>query len=475
MAAVSETAFVHHHDDALTPSSRVPSADVQRAEREAAADELRHAFCAQLRESRERRGLSLQAISEQTKVSEGLFADLERCDLSRWPMGIYRRAFFREYAAKVGMPGESMVSEFVRLFPDNLEQPTSELLVPGPLRLTMARSFWRHLSPLHALATVVDLATIAIGALAVAQFAHVNLWVSLGVVAVAYQTVGTFLRGCSLGTWWLRTRRRRLRAKAPFVMLLMLATATSAGAQQNPTFKPEVGQAGKDVVWVPSPEVTVQRMLDLAKVTPQDFVIDLGSGDGRNVIGAAKRGANALGVEYNPDMVDLSKRLAKEAGVAEKAQFVQGDMFVADISKANVMALFLLPSNLLRLREKFLDLRPGSRIVSNTFSIQDWTADETVTVDNCEQWCTVMLYIVPAKVGGTWRVGSDVLELKQEYQMVSGTLTSGGQSTPVSGSLKGADLTLKAGNRAITANVQGNQINGTVTDGSAKSSWRATR
>jgi SAM-dependent methyltransferase len=216
-------------------------------------------------------------------------------------------------------------------------------------------------------------------------------------------------------------------------------------------------------------------MLDLAKVTPQDFVIDLGSGDGRNVIGAAKRGANALGVEYNPDMVDLSKRLAKEAGVADKAQFVQGDMFVADISKANVMALFLLPSNLLRLREKFLDLRPGSRIVSNTFSIQDWTADETVTVDNCEQWCTVMLYIVPAKVGGTWRVGSDVLELKQEYQMVSGTLTSGGQSTPVSGSLKGADLTLKAGNRAIIGSVQGNQINGTVTDGSAKSSWRATR
>ena len=208
---------------------------------------------------------------------------------------------------------------------------------------------------------------------------------------------------------------------------------------------PRSDKPGKDVVWVPSPPVTVERMLDLAKVTPQDFVIDLGSGDGRNVIGAAKRGANALGVEYNPDMVELSKRLAKEAGVPEKAQFVQGDMFVADISKANVMALFLLPSNLLRLRDKFLDLRPGSRIVSNTFSIQDWTADETVTVESCEQWCTVMLYIVPAKVDGKWRVGSDVLELKQEFQMVSGTLTSGGQSTPVTGSLRGEDLTLKPG------------------------------
>ncbi len=474
MAAVSETAFVHHHDDALTSTARVIPADEQRAEQEALATELRHAFCAQLRESRVRRGISLQTISERTKVSESLFTDLERCDLSRWPTGIYRRSFFREYAAFIGMPGESTVSEFVRLFPENLEEPASDILVPGPLRLTLARPFWRQLSPFHALAAVIDIAMVVIGAVVIAQLAHLNLWIALGVMAVAYQTVGTSLRGCSLGTWWLRTRRRRQRSKAPLVFLLLLTAAAGANAQQS-TFKPEVGQAGKDVVWVPSPEVTVQKMLDIAKVTPQDFVIDLGSGDGRNVIGAAKRGANALGVEYNPDMVELSKRLAKEAGVAEKAQFVQGDMFVADISKANVMALFLLPSNLLRLREKFLDLRPGSRIVSNTFSIQDWTADETVTVDNCEQWCTVMLYIVPAKVAGTWRVGADTLELKQEYQMLSGTLTSGGQTTQVSGSLKGADVSLKVGSRTVTGRVQGNQIDGTATDGSAKTAWRATR
>jgi SAM-dependent methyltransferase len=474
MAAVSETAFVHHHDDALTSTARVLSTDDQRAEQEAAAAQLRHAFCAQLKKSRERRAISLQTISKRTKVSASLFSDLERCDLSRWPTGIYRRSFFREYAASVGMPGESTVTEFVRLFPEDLEQPTSDVLVPGPLRLTLARTFWRHLSPFHALAAAIDIVMVAIGAVVIAQLAHVNLWIALGVMAVAYHTAGTFLRGCSLGTWWLRTRRRRQRSKAPLVLLFLLTTAVGASAQQG-TFKPEVGQAGKDVVWVPSPPVTVEKMLDLAKVTPQDYVIDLGSGDGRNVIGAAKRGATALGVEYNPDMVELSKRLAKEAGVAEKAQFVQGDMFVADISKANVMALFLLPSNLLRLREKFLDLRPGSRIVSNTFSIQDWTADETITVDSCEQWCTVMLYIVPAKIGGTWRVGSDVLELKQEYQMVSGTLTSGGQATQVSGSLKGSDLSLKVGPRTITGRVQGNQIDGTVVDGSTKSAWRATR
>jgi SAM-dependent methyltransferase len=474
MAALSDTALVHHHDEALISTARTLSPDLQEAERQAAAVELRRAFCAHLKNARERRNVSLRTIAESTKVSESLFADLERCELSRWPTGLYRRAFFREYAAYVGLPGESMVSEFVRLFPEDLEQVTSELRVPGPLRLTLARPFWRHLSPMHAVAAGIDLLAVLIGAIAIAELAGVNLWGTLGAVAVTYHTIGTAIRGCSLGTWWLRLRKRRLRAKGSYALLLALAIAAPASAQQS-TFKPEVGQAGKDVVWVPTPEVMVERMLDLAKVTPNDYVIDLGSGDGRNVIGAAKRGANALGVEYNPDMVALSKRLATEAGVGNKAQFVQGDMFLADISKANVMALFLLPSNLLRLRDKFLELRPGSRIVSNTFSIQDWQADETVTIDQCEQWCTAMLYIVPAKIGGTWKVGNDTLELKQEFQMLSGTLTSGGQASEVSGSLKGTDLTLKAGSRTISGRVDGNTINGTLTDGAAKSSWRATR
>jgi SAM-dependent methyltransferase len=474
MAALSETALVHHSDETLTSAALALSTDSHLAEREAAAFELRHAFCAQLKAARERRGISLHTIAVSTKISESLFADLERGQLSRWPTGLYRRAFFREYAAFVGLPGESMVSEFVRLFPEDIEQLTSELRVPGPLRLTLARPFWRHLSPLHAVAAGLDILAVLLGAIAIAELAGVNLWGALGVMAVTYHTIGTAFRGCSLGTWWLRMRKRRLRSKAPWALVLALACAAPANAQQS-TFKPEVGQAGKDVVWVPTPEVMVERMLDLAKVTPSDYVIDLGSGDGRNVIGAAKRGANALGVEFNPDMVALSKRLATEAGVANKAQFVQGDMFLADISKANVMALFLLPSNLLRLREKFLDLRPGSRIVSNTFSIQDWEADETVTIDQCEQWCTAMLYIVPAKVGGTWKVGSDVLELKQEYQMLSGTLTSGGQATPVFGFMKGYDLSLKAGTKAISGRLEGNTINGSLIDGSAKSSWRATR
>src|SRR5919112_2236907 len=144
--------------------------------------------------------------------------------------------------------------------------------------------------------------------------------------------------------------------------LLVLVIAGSAQAQEKPKpFEPTVGQAGKDVVWVPTPPELVEKMLDIAKVTPQDYVIDLGSGDGRNVIAAAKRGARAYGFEFNPDMVALSRRRAQEAGVADKATFIEGDMFEADISKATVLALFMLPSNLDKLAPKFLALRTGTR------------------------------------------------------------------------------------------------------------------
>jgi precorrin-6B methylase 2 len=251
--------------------------------------------------------------------------------------------------------------------------------------------------------------------------------------------------------------------------------ATVASAQQKP-FTPEVGQAGKDVVWVPTPEEMVQKMMEMAAVTPQDFVVDLGSGDGRNVIAAAKRGAQALGVEYNPDMVALSKRLAAEAGVPDKAQFVQGDMYQAEFSKATVLALFLLPSNLLQLRPKFADLRPGTRIVSNTFSIQDWTPEKTETVGgDCSSWCTAMLYIVPAKVEGNWRLPQGELSLKQTFQTVAGTLTVAGKSTEVTGKLRGTQITWSAAGQEYSGVVRGNQIEGTTRAGSASTNWTATR
>ncbi len=169
-------------------------------------------------------------------------------------------------------------------------------------------------------------------------------------------------------------------------MVLSLAAAPAAAqATQAPAkpYEPQVGQAGKDVVWVPTPQALVDKMLDLAKVTPQDYLIDLGSGDGRTVITAAKRGLRAHGIEYNPDMVDLAKRNAMEAGVTEKATFAQADLFQTDFSKAQVITMFLLPSINIKLRPTILNMKPGTRVVSNTFTMEDWQPDQVETVTEC--------------------------------------------------------------------------------------------
>ena len=168
-------------------------------------------------------------------------------------------------------------------------------------------------------------------------------------------------------------------------LVLWSVLAAVLAAQAVKPFEPVVGQEGKDVVWVPTPQALVDKMLDMARVTPQDYVMDLGSGDGRNIIAAAKRGARALGVEYNPKMVEYSQRAAAKEGVADKAKFVQGDMFTADISQATVLALFLLPDNLTKLTQKFVDLKPGTRIVMNTFGIPGWEADVKIGRASCRE------------------------------------------------------------------------------------------
>ncbi len=256
--------------------------------------------------------------------------------------------------------------------------------------------------------------------------------------------------------------------------LLQAQTAT----QQKP-FQPEVGQAGKDVVWVPTPQALVEKMLDMAKVTPQDFVMDLGSGDGRTVITAAKRGARALGVEYNPNMVELSKQNAAKAGVNGKATFVQGDLFEADLSQATVITMFLLPSINMKLRPKILDLKPGTRIVSNSFDMEDWTPDETTEAsENCESWCRAMLWIVPAKVGGTWRTPNGEISITQTFQMISGTLkegNSGGNGTPISGKLAGDHITLTAGDTQYSGRVTGGTIDGMMTAMGKTTPFKATK
>lgn len=249
-------------------------------------------------------------------------------------------------------------------------------------------------------------------------------------------------------------------------------------AQQQP-FEPQVGQAGKDVVWVPTPDVLVEKMLDLAQVTAKDFVMDLGSGDGRNIIAAAKRGARALGVEFNPEMVELSKRNAERAGVGGRARFVEGDMYEADVSKADVLALFLLPSNLERLTQKFLDMRPGTRIVDNTFAIPGWTPDvtEKIETDDCSTWCTALLWIVPAKVAGTWRSDQGDLTLTQKFQMVTGTVAQSDRDrAPLEdGRLRGDRITFTAAGAEYAGRVTADRIEGTVTSDGRERRWRARR
>jgi len=253
------------------------------------------------------------------------------------------------------------------------------------------------------------------------------------------------------------------RRSCAFLLAAFSAFALAqAPNQAASTYEPSVGQEGKDVVWVPTPQVVVDKMLDMAKVTPRDFVMDLGSGDGRTVITAAKRGARALGIEYNPDMVALSKRNAEKEGVAGRAGFMKADLFETDFSDASVITMFLLPEINLKLRPKILRLKPGTRVVSNTFTMGDWQADESVDLGSnggCnESWCTALLWIVPARVGGTYKTPQGDLTLKQEFQMLSGTLRAEGKTFAVEGKVRGEEIAFKAGGREYRGKLNGKRL-----------------
>jgi SAM-dependent methyltransferase len=273
------------------------------------------------------------------------------------------------------------------------------------------------------------------------------------------------------------------RAITRSLLVLVLAgisagTAHAQATGQVEQFEPKVGQPGKDVVWVPTPQIIVDKMLDMARVTPQDFVVDLGSGDGRNIITAAKRGARGRGVEYNPEMVALSQRAAAKEGVSGRVTFVEGDMFAADFSDATVLALFLLPDNLNKLRDKFLALKPGTRIVANTFWIDGWSPDEELELPDteCSDWCKVMLFVVPARVEGTWRFPQGELTLVQQFQALSGTLTENGRVTPIAmGKMTGDQIELSAGSVEYRGRLQGDRIEGTAISAGRVGAWNATR
>ncbi|HKT78821.1 MAG TPA: class I SAM-dependent methyltransferase [Vicinamibacterales bacterium] len=270
------------------------------------------------------------------------------------------------------------------------------------------------------------------------------------------------------------TRRSLRQVIGP--LCLSLVCGAFVYAQQTQTqapFEPKVGQAGKDVIWVPTPQNLVDKMLDLAKLTPQDMLMDLGSGDGRTVITAAKRGARAVGIEYEPEMVALSQRNAAAAGVSDKASFRKADLFQTDLSQATVITMFLLPQINLDLRPKILDLKPGTRIVSNTFTMGEWEEDEKATVTgDCGSWCTALLWIVPAKVQGTWRLPQGELKLTQTFQKLTGTLGT----TPITDAkMMGDRITFTAGTQRYTGRVARNTMDGTVTAGSTSNQWRATK
>ncbi len=258
--------------------------------------------------------------------------------------------------------------------------------------------------------------------------------------------------------------------------LSLASAAAHAQAQASQDYEPSVGQEGKDVVWVPTSQSLVDRMLDIGKVTAKDYVIDLGSGDGRTVITAAKRGARALGIEFNPDMVELAKRNAQKEGLGEKAQFRRADLFETDLSQATVITMFLLPSINMKLRPKLLELKPGTRIVTNSFTMEDWKSDESATAEHdCTSYCTAYLWIVPAKVSGTWKTPQGELTLKQEFQYFNGTLKGAQPAVVANGKIRGDQVSFTAGNTKYEGRVNGNRIEGTATSGSGKTPWTATR
>ncbi|MDS1141554.1 class I SAM-dependent methyltransferase [Pusillimonas sp. SM2304] len=249
------------------------------------------------------------------------------------------------------------------------------------------------------------------------------------------------------------------------------AEATSGATAYEPT----VGQSGKDVVWVPTAQSLVDHMLRMADITPQDYLVDLGAGDGRTVITAAQQGTRAHGIEFNPDMVKLAREAAQKAGVADKATFTEGDIFESDFSDATVITLFLLPNLNLRLRPTLLDMKPGTRIVSNSFDMGDWTPDDAVDGGaECQSYCHAYKWVVPAKVEGAWTLGKNAaLSLNQAYQMFSGHITLDGTQHEISdGSLLGTRVAFSANGRQYTGQVDADRMTGRDDQGKA---WTATR
>jgi hypothetical protein len=260
-----------------------------------------------------------------------------------------------------------------------------------------------------------------------------------------------------------------LAAACVFAVGNLAGAKTRADCERD--YRPQVGQAGKDVVWVPTPDELVTKMLTMARVTPRDYVIDLGAGDGKIAIAAAKQfGATSMGIEYNPDMAKLAQCMVQAEGVAGKVRIIQGDIFKEDFSKATVVTMYLLPELNIRLRPTILDMKPGTRVTSHQFSMGDWEADEMAEIE----YRTAYLWIVPAKVEGSWSFRDDggktsfSVALTQKFQRISGEASMGASKNPLVGaSLRGEEIKFafnddQGQTRTLTGVVRGNEITGTL-------------
>jgi len=272
---------------------------------------------------------------------------------------------------------------------------------------------------------------------------------------------------------------------SPFRIAAALAASlflTLPAAAQQKAYEPQVGQAGKDVIWVPTPDEVVERMLRMAQVTASDLVYDLGAGNGKIAIAAAKLGARAVGVEYNPDMARHAQSNVVAAGVSPKARIVQGDIFATDFSQATVVTMYLLPGLNMRLRPTLLGMRPGTRIVSHSFTMEDWEADEISSMDGRRAY----FWVVPASVNGGWTIesGADRHELvfEQKFQKIEGTIGLGHTQAGLRAArLSGAGISFAWVDnhgvlRSYTGRVAGGRMEGSWRgDNGVEGRWSATK
>jgi hypothetical protein len=259
----------------------------------------------------------------------------------------------------------------------------------------------------------------------------------------------------------------RILLSALLISGMNFAYATTPAA---PSYTPVQGQAGKDVIWIPTPEGLIDKMLTAAKVTDKDKLFDLGAGDGIIAITAARKyGAQSVGIEYNPDMAQFARRKVAEAGMNDKVRIITGDIFQEDFSSATVVTLYLMPHLNLKLRPTLLKMKPGTRVVSHAFTMGDWEPDETMSFNHTQGY----FWVVPAQIDGSWVMngfdgGPIRVNLSQSFQNIGGTLTRGGQSFAMLGAkLRGDEvkfqfITPDRKVHAFSGRVEGGRLTGKV-------------